>query len=209
MDQAAIDHLVWAAPDLDAEIERFARWTGVRASPGGRHPSEGTRNALIRLGPASYLELIGPDPTLPSPPHPRWFGLDRLTEPRLVTWAAKATDLDRLAAAARSAGVPLGEVRRGGRELADGRMLSWRLTYPDVRVGGGLVPFLIDWGDSPHPAQTAAEGTGLVELRAEHPDPGAIVAMLRGLALALPVSAGPRPALIARLDTPRGPVELR
>jgi hypothetical protein len=204
-----VDHLVWGGPDLQREIERLEARTGVRAALGGRHPGEGTRNALIRLGPASYLELIAPDPTQARPRQPRWFGLDTLTEPRLVAWAAKSTDLDHRAATARDAGFPLGEVRSGQRELSGGRVLAWRLTYPDVRVESGLVPFFIDWGDSPHPAETAPGGIRLVDLRAEHPDPAAIIGQLQQLGLALRVVAGPTPALIATLDTPLGRVELR
>ncbi len=61
-----------------------------------------------------YLELIGPDPSQEKPPKPRWFDLDTLLSPRLITWAAKATDLDHLAAAARNAGVFLGAKEHAG-----------------------------------------------------------------------------------------------
>jgi hypothetical protein len=204
-----IDHLVWGGPDLQQEIERLERRTGVRAVPGGRHPGEGSHNALIRLGPAIYLEIIAPDPTQPPPRQQRWFGLDTLTAPRLITWAAKSTDLDHRAALARGAGFSLGEVRSGQRELSTGQVLAWRSTYPDLRAGEGLVPFLIDWGDSPHPAETAPGGIRIMDLRAEHPDPPAIVKRLRHLGLELPVLGGPAAALIATLLTPHGRVELR
>jgi hypothetical protein len=204
-----VDHLIWAGLELGTEIDRFERWTGVRAALGGRHPGEGTWNALLRLGPATYLELIAPDPAQPPPSRPRWLGLDVLTEPRLVTWAARGTDLDRQAAAARAAGIALGEVRSGRRELGGGRVLSWRLTYPDLAEGDGLVPFLIDWGDSPHPAGTAPGAIRLLDLRGEHPEPAVIARRLKRLGLDLRVVAAPRPALVATLATPRGRIELR
>jgi glyoxalase-like protein len=204
-----IDHLVWGGSDLEWEIDRIERLTGVRAVPGGRHPGEGTRNALIPLGAAMYLELIGPDPSQEPVPQPRWFDLDTLLSPRLITWAVKTTDLDHRAAAARNAGVLLGEVRSGRRELSGGQVLTWRLTYPDVRAGDGLVPFLIDWGEGSHPSEAAASGARLVDLRAEHPTPAVIIEQLNYLDLDLDVLPGPRPALVATLDTPRGLVELR
>src|SRR5690242_12436291 len=148
MTTGPVDHLIWGGPNLEAEIDRLDRLTGVRAALGGQHPGEGTRNALLRLGPASYLELIAPDPAQPAPPRPRWLGLDTLTGPRLITWAARATELERRRREALAAGIRLGEVRAGRRETTDGRVLSWRLTYPDVGLGDGLVPFLIDWGES-------------------------------------------------------------
>jgi hypothetical protein len=208
MPSLPIDHLIWGGSNLEAEIDRLERVTGVRAAPGGQHPGEGTRNALLRLGPASYLELIAPDPAQPAPPGSRWLGLDALTEPRLVTWAARATELEQRAAAARAAGIHLGEVRSGRRETSGGRVLRWRLTYPDVRLGDGLVPFLIDWGDSPHPALTAPAGVELVDLHGEHPEPARVGAWVRALGLVLRVVAGPTPKLVATLDTPRGRVVL-
>lgn len=192
-----VDHLVWGGPVLEREVDRLEALTGVRAAPGGRHPAESTHNALLRLGPAMYLELISPDPSQPPPGKPRWFDLDSLTEPRLVTWAAKAGLGGRADASS------------GRRTLADGRILSWLLTYPRMHPGDGLVPFLIDWGRSPHPADTAPAGVRLIELRAEHPDPESIRALLDELGFALDVQAARTPALVALLDTPRGTVELR
>jgi Glyoxalase-like domain len=209
MQLPSVDHLVWAGQNLEQEIERLELRTGVRAVPGGRHPGEGTRNALIRIGPGMYLELIAPDPSQAAPPHPRWFGLDDLATPRLITWAAQCDDVNQRAAAARAAGIELGQVRRGHRELDDGQVISWHLTYPNMQLGSGLVPFLIDWGQSRHPSETAPGGIQLVDLSAEHPEPSAIQAMLRHLGQELRVIPGALPALIAVFDTPRGRVELR
>jgi hypothetical protein len=204
-----IDHLVWGGHNLEQEIERLEALTGVRALPGGRHTGEGTWNAILGLGPGRYLELITPDPGQPAPRLPRWLGLDTLAAPRLLTWAAKTDDLELRASATRALGVPLGEVRTGRRELGGGGVISWRLTYPDLQLGDGLVPFLIDWGESRHPSDTAPAGLELVDLWAEHPEPATVLDSVRHLGLALRVVAGPRPALIAELNTRRGRIVLR
>ena len=92
-----IDHLVYATPDLALGIDTADKLFGVRATPGGQHPGEGTRNALIALGPTSYFEIIGPDPEQPSPERGRRFGIDDLKAPRLTTWVAKGKDLQAFA----------------------------------------------------------------------------------------------------------------
>lgn len=202
-----IDHLVYAAPDLEAAVDRIDRALGVRPAPGGRHPRWGTRNALLSLGPDMYLEILAPDPERPE--SPTLFGLDRLEAPRLVTWVAKGSDLERRVQVAAAAGVHLGEIIAAGRETPDGSVLSWRLTDPEVVLADGIVPFLIDWGDSRHPATDAPGGCILAALRAEHPEPARVAAMLRAIGSDMPVAEGPVPALIATIRIPAGEIELR
>ena len=204
-----VDHLVYATPDLSLGIEKLETLLGVRATPGGQHPGRGTRNALIALGPSSYIEIIGPDPEQPKPEKPRIFGIDDLRAPKLVTWAANASDLERLASEAARQGVQLGQVRSGSRQRPDGVVLSWRVTDPLTVVADGILPFFIDWGNTPHPSRTAAPGVTLVDLRAEHPDAERVQKMLGQIGLHLPVRPGPKPALIATMISPRGRVELQ
>lgn len=206
---SGVDHLVYATPELQAGIDRIEGLLGIRAVDGGQHPGGGTRNALLALGPTSYLELIGPDPEQDSFSGTRLFGIDSLTAPRLVTWAARGDDLDRLAGLDLGGGVRLGPVGAGSRQTPRGVHLSWRLTNPRSVVADGVVPFFINWGDTPHPARTATPGAALVDLRAEHPDPEQVRGMLSKLGLALPVSSGPRAALVAVIVSPRGRVALR
>jgi hypothetical protein len=206
---AKVDHLVYATPDLNRGVEEIEKILGVRATPGGQHPGRGTRNALITLGPAIYLEIIAPDPEQPPPKTPRPFGIDGLKESRLVAWAAKGSDLERLRDEAARKGARLGEVMSGSRRRTDGILLSWRYTDPQTVLADGLIPFFIDWGQSPHPARTAAQGASLIALRAEHPDAQRVQRLLNELGLDLPVQTGAAPALVATIDSPRGRVELR
>lgn len=204
-----VDHLVYAVPDFQNGLEAVEELLGVRATPGGQHPNWGTRNALIALGPDIYLEIIGPDPELPPPPQGRVFGIDELDAPGLVTWAAKASELKKQVAQLSEKGLQMGKVRTGSRTKPDGELLSWQLTDPYTVLGDGLIPFLIDWGDSPHPARNAVKGGQLLELRAEHPRPAEINALLKVLDIDLPVRKGTAPRLTAIIQTPGENIRLQ
>ena len=206
---AKVDHLVYATPDLDLGIRTIEGLLGVRASAGGQHPGLGTRNALVALGPNTYLEIIGPDPDQPKLSQSLRFGIDGLKKPRLVGWVAKGVRLEELVRRAHGAGVGLGEVIAGSRKRPDGVVLAWRYTDPSVVLEDRLIPYFIDWGTSPHPAGSAARGATLVALRAEHPDAPRVERMLKAVGLNLPVQSGPRTALIATIDSPNGRVILR
>lgn len=201
-----LDHLVVATPDVDATVEAVQARLGVTGTPGGRHVGLGTRNWLLALGPGSYLEVIGPDPDQPDPAGPRPFGIDDLDGPLLATWAVATSALDDAADAVRRAGHDPGAVLDLERDTPSGDRLSWRMT---MRAWAGrveVVPFLIDWGDTPHPSRTAPGGARVVAFRAEHPDPAGVARVLDALGARLDVVAGPAPRLVAELAGPAGSV---
>ena len=204
-----LDHVAYGVPDLDAACHELAERLGVRPTPGGQHRGLGTHNAILALGEGVYLEVIAPDPNQPPPSRPRPFGLDALDDPRIVAWAAKAPDIESRVDRARAAGYDPGNVIKLGRDLPDGGRLEWRLTFPGELAGDGLVPFLIDWGSTPHPSVTAPQGCSLLSLRGEHPEPELVKPLLQALEVDLDVAKGRAPTLVATLQTPNGEIDLR
>lgn len=52
-----IDHVIFAASDLDAAAARLEAEHGLRAEGGGRHEGIGTHNRIVPLG-GGYIELL-------------------------------------------------------------------------------------------------------------------------------------------------------
>jgi hypothetical protein len=205
-----LDHLVYATPDLAGTVADLDRRSGLSLEPGGRHIGLGTRNYLADLGDGAFLEVIGPDPDQPDPAQPRPFGVDYLTEPRLLTWSARVTDLDDAVRRAGEAGYDrLGSIMSMSRDGAGGARLHWRLAVPeDGREWAGLVPFLIDWGDSPHPSETATPGMRLRSFTGYFPDVPRVEQRLAALGVRLDVERRPEPGLSCVLSTPAGEIVL-
>ncbi len=200
------DHLILGVPDLEAAMDEFGQRFGIRPVPGGSHPGQGTRNALLALGAGQYLELLAPDP--------EQEGRGPLLElvrrgPRLVGWCARTPALDECVPRARERGYDPGEPRRGERRAPDGSLLAWRFTAVPPPLGDGLVPFIIEWGDTPHPSRGLPQLGTLRSLRGEHPRPQDVRRALAALNIDLPILAGPRPTLVAVIETAAGTVELR
>lgn len=188
---AILDHVVIAGPDLAALVDEVAQRTGVRAAPGGRHPG-GTANALIALSRGGgrrqqYLELIGPDAEAGfSAGDVSRFGIDALQAPAVATFAIAPADLDAAVERASAVGAGIGTVVPLSRRTPDGRELAWRLALPqDERQP----PFLIDWGDTAHPALEDIPVLELITVRRLATDAAAETARL--VALGVEVGDGP------------------
>ena len=176
---------------------------GARQTAGGSHPGLGTRNSLLRIGERVYLEVVGPDPGQPAPPGGLWFTGGKAPLPALVTWAVRSADLDSLATG--PGGHLLGPVRSMSRTRPGGERITWTLTMPRKPLPRqGIIPFFIDWGDTPHPcAELPDRGVRLVRLSGRHPDPEAVRRELDRLGVGLGVAVG-RAGLVAVLETPAG-----
>ncbi len=203
-----VDHIIYATQDLAATVDDFEARLGVRAVPAGSSPGRGTHSALLALGDGKYLEIVAPDPTQQPPLRLPWY-FKGLKTPRIVLWAAKGVSLDSLRTTAVARGVPLGEVMSSSRTRPDGVVLNWRFTSPRVPIADGVVPFFIDWGDTPHPSQSSPAGVRLKTFRGEHPDAHLVRRMLRQVGLRLPIRNADRPGLVAVLVGPGGQLELR
>ena len=199
----SLDHLAIGAETLDAGAETVEATLGVRLEPGGAHPSMGTHNRLLSLGPGEYLEVIAIDPAAPPPGYPRWFALDDFRgAPRPCGWVARTNDLAQaLARAPDGAGRPLTLSRAG---------ITWDMAVPETGLlpYGGLFPALIAWSGTTHPADTLPDrGVRLRQLVLGHPEAGALRAALAPLIddgrLTVALSAAPH--LAAEFDTPLGP----
>ncbi len=199
-----LDHLVVAAPTLDAGAAWVRAALGAECRAGGRHDRMGTHNRLLRLGDDVYLEVIAADPAGAAPGRPRWFGLDDLTPndvPRLAAWVARSTDLLTAAAASPEPLGPVEPMSRGD--------LRWRLTIPPDGMPplGGAGPLLIQWAAADHPAaRLPDDGLSLVRLEVTHPDPDRVWRLLAAVGFGGPVAVagGDRVALAALIRTPTG-----
>ena len=203
---AHIDHLVWAAPNLERAIDELQARTGRRAMVAGAHPGDGTRNAVLGLGRRSYLEILAPDPAQAGVATPA-AGLSKLAGPVLHTFAVATDRLDRVAVKLERAGLPHAGVIPMSRRLPTGRLVRWRLLIPAGHAYGPLVPFFIDWGDSPHPADDADDGCRLTQLSLTHPEAWSLRPLLEKLDVEVDVRAG-EAAIVAQIETPAGSVRL-
>jgi hypothetical protein len=157
------DHLVVAARTLEEGGAWVEAKLGVAPVAGGKHPTMGTHNCLLRIGPREFLEVIAIDPEAPPPQRPRWFDLDspemrvRLEEgPALIHWVERTPDLE---AALRDYSEPV-EVLSFSRGP-----YRWRMGVPrdGRRPGGGSLPTLIQWEGALHPADALPESGCLID----------------------------------------------
>jgi len=146
-----------------------------------------------------YLETIAVDPAAPSPPRPRWFGLDSAPDaPALRHWICRVDDIEAAVAALPEAG-EITALERGD--------LRWRMAQP---VSGeiafdGMFPALIQW-DGPDAASGLVQrGVALERLHVQHPEARRLEALLAPyLAERRLRFATGRPGLTAILRTPSG-----
>lgn len=190
-----IDHIIYADPDLDRAIRKFATEYEIEPAIGGRHPGFGTRNALIGLTEGAYLELLGIDPEQDVSPSRRFLQLKRGSPPGFIAWCARADrPLRETVDIARAASYDLGGITTMSRKRPDGSMMFWNLTpYADR---DGVLPFYIDWGGTPNPATSLMPLLSLVSLALVHPDPTRIRTILNALGEhEIEVEWGPSPEL--------------
>ena len=192
-----LDHVLYAARDLDAAADRFLDAHGLASVAGGAHAGWGTANRVVPLRDGTYVELIAVvDRAVAS----------RTRLGRAIGDAVQAGDawfalclsddeLDRTAARLRL------DVTEGSRRRPDGHVISWRSAGIEEPRRTADLPFFIAWNPpaDAHPSTTSvshpsgAHGIALVEISG---DPDAFADWTGGARLPVTVSEG-APAMIA------------
>lgn len=134
-----IDHVPIAVDDLVDADRALRRKHGLSSIEGGRHPEWGTANRLVPLGDA-YLELVTvvDESQAARTAFGRWVR-EATSRPRLLGWAARTSDLDRVAR--RLNLVPT----KGERTRPDGQIVRWRIAGIEQAAGTPCLPFFIEW----------------------------------------------------------------
>lgn len=202
-----LDHILWAAADLDAATAAFRIATGVTPVQGGSHVGFGTRNSLASLGSNTYFEIIALDPEQ-SASAERAAEIAAISRPRLLTFAIRGTALETFAATAAELGLEPTEPIAMTRKRADGVVLSWECVYLRSSEFHNSAPFLIDWKQSEHPSRTTPAGCALKQFSALHPEPDRLLRIYDRLSIRVPVLRAPVPGFQAVLSTPNGDVVL-
>lgn len=202
---AKLDHLLWAVPYRATGIAELERLTGVRAAIGGQHIGEGTHNALARLDDEVYFEIIAPDPELPPGTFSRKVA--HVTEPSLELWACRTPSADATVDAARAAGLSAEPIAMS-RTTPAGVELHWKLIWVTGHNFSPLVPFFIDWLDTPHPAPTLPEGLSLASFVLKTRRTDELAEVLEQLGVDQAVEYGSHDQLVAEIDSPQGRVRL-
>jgi len=206
-----LDHIVIGASTLKQGVDYLENLLDVEIPQGGEHPSMGTHNHLMQLGNETFLEVIAINPDGPAPQRPRWYGLDdpfvreKLKQtPQLLTWVVNTDDICALQS---QTDFPFGKatpVSRGP--------LNWHFALPEDGnlLAGGMLPYLIQWHTTSHPAKHMADtGCRLCKLEIYHPYPDWLTSILSSIgANALlevyPCTPNTVPYLQVHLETPTG-----
>lgn len=201
-----IDHILIGVPDLDHTVDDLAKALGVRPVYGGKNP-QGTHNALLSVGPHTYLEFIA----LQQGAVGKDIGMDDLaglTKPVPVGWAVAAPTVTSLSTLLAHDGFALSEPEAGSRTTPSGEVLQWQtLELTNEPVGA---PFFIVWSPhTRHPSTTSPHGCKLVSLQVVTPDSNQLLALSASLNIPVEVVHGPALRYSVALDCPTGPVTFR
>jgi len=208
-----LDHLVVIAPTLVEGVAHVRSCIDLDVPFGQRHRYMGSHNHLLQLGDSVYLEIVAIDADGERPRRARWFALDDQKAVkadwdagrRLRAWVARSDAID---------------VVLAGREHVLGRKVSlpWADPSFDFAIADdgslpldGAAPCIIDRRGKPRSMATIADlGARLLSFSLAHPDPTAVAALHRALAVDRPPTVVPGSDLRyrARMQTASGVKEL-
>lgn len=204
-----IDHIVYCVNNLEKAINELENILGVKATIGGAHVTQGTKNALINLGNQCYLEILAIDENNTAIVTPRWMGIDLLQTTKITRWALKTQNIIQDGKTLQKHNAEMGQVTGGSRRMTNGKTLTWQIAMPLSNPEVDIVPFLTDWSESDaHPTDTLDQSCKLLELRLNHQDPRAIQNLFDQIGIDNKISITETTSIQAIIQCPNGIVQI-
>ncbi|MEM9834226.1 MAG: VOC family protein [Bacteroidota bacterium] len=204
-EKRAIDHIVYVIPNLEEAIDRFEQQSGVRPVFGGYHTTQGTKNAIVNLGDACYLEFLATDEENHDVQPPRWMGVDLITTPKITRWSLKSSDLGKDSEILKNYNPSMGVVKGGQRNMTNGQLLTWEMSMPLAEPEVEIIPFLTNWQYSDiHPSEPLPEQCHLLRISAVHPDPNSLYPVLNYFYPEFELTQAEQVSLSIEIQTPNG-----
>ena len=209
MPKVTLDHLLLGVRDLHLGMQEFADLTGMKPVFGGIHPTIGTQNALVSLGPGRYLEIIAPQDPEQHVAGP-FGGFDGLENLSVFGWSLGTDDLTKVQSTLAKLGIRHSGSQPGSRQTGSGSTLQWTTTFISWRRNSfSIHPFFIQWHPSSrHPSLSTPKGCQLQEYRVCKNGNDQASELLDNLQPAATFKAAPQipsgELLGFRLETPKG-----
>src|SRR5258708_19182424 len=188
-----LDHISVIAPSLAEGVSHVRACLDLDVPFGQRHAYMATYNHLLQLGDTVYLEIVALDPDAEGPGRARWFGLDDRKKVRsdwdegrrLRGWVARTDAIEAVIAGR-------GDIF-GAKVALPAVNSSFDFAIPDdgSLPLDGAAPSIIDRRGHPRAMATIADLRARVRsVPLGHPDPAAVGALDRAMAIEPPPVVG-------------------
>lgn len=138
-----VDHMIFASgPDgIRADAERLADLLGADFKDGGIHPRFGTRNHIIPLANARYIEVVEvlDHPAAEKAPFGQAVRARSETGGGWLGWVVSVDDIAPYERRLERSSVP------GSRQFPDGRKLEWRQLGIQGLIADPQLPYFLQW----------------------------------------------------------------
>jgi len=199
-----LDHVVLAVSDLDQAKSDFETQTGVMPADGGAHDGLGTRNALVAFDNNVYLEIIAPDPEQELE-DTMGEKLSQLSSPRLLHWAIRSKNLNKVFDRADNIKLYPGQVKAMSRKVPDGPRMKWEVLGIGGHEDAGCVPFYIDWLRASHPTKKMPKVGNLKSFQVSIPTESLALKLLTPAPKFVEIEEG-HPKIALSFESPKGDI---
>jgi len=152
LDDNTLDHIVLAAPEMEAALKEFEDMCGIKPKYIGQMKGLGLKNARISFSGSSFIEIVTPNPEMGGPVGTQLAeaGLSGLTP---FHYAIRNEKCEEYKKEMQKLGYTPDHISMFGAKQ-DGTPRKWEMLHLYGHKSGGMCPFIINWATTDHPCES-------------------------------------------------------